>query len=182
MDWPTALLRDLLDLSASVDGEAELGPRLAELATTLRAAVSSYCGLDLTVHDGVHPVTLTSFLPAADGDEIATSLRLPLVTVSSDVDSQSRVIFYATTPGAFVDLAADLGHVLRVAIVLDADLPPQTSVSRLAGLHEMSTINRAVGMLIEQGHHPDDAHSVLRRHAAAAGVDTHIYAAQLLRR
>lgn len=122
-----------------------------------------------------------------------------------------------------MDLAADLGHALRVStlmpedrsahpgvgddrgsdrpgvgplhqdghrggdgtdelIVLDADLPPQTSESRLSGMQEMSTINRAVGMLIDQGHHPDDAHSVLRRHAAAAGVDTHVYAAQLLRR
>lgn len=204
MDVPTALLRDLLDLGvAGVEGDAELGPRLTALVTALRAAVSSYCGLDLTVHDVIHPVSLTSFPPTADGEEIATSLRLALVALSSGFDSQSRVIFYATVPGAFVDLAADLGHALRLPtllpgdrtahpggggngtaglIVLDADLPPPASVSRLSGLHEMSTINRAVGMLIDQGHHPDDAHTLLRQHAAAAGVDTHIYAARLLRR
>lgn len=155
---------------------------MTALVVALRAAVSSYCGLDLTVHDVAHPVSLTSFLPAADDEEIATSLRLPLASVSSRFDSRSRVILYATTPGAFVDLAADLRHVLRAPTVLDADLPPRTVVSGLTGLSEMSTINRAVGMLIEQGHHPDVAHATLVRDAGAAGVDTHIYAARLLRR
>jgi hypothetical protein len=158
------------------------------------------------------------FLPLTDG-EIATSLRLPLRTLSPTFDSRSRMIFYAATLGAFVDLAADLGHALHApalsadspdraegpgggrppsdgqhdepehgeladerAIVLDADLPPHTLVARLTGLDEISAINRAVGMLIEQGHHPDEAHATLRRHAVAAGVAPHIYAAQLLQR
>jgi len=46
----------------------------------------------------------------------------------------------------------------------------------------MSTINRAVGMLIGQSHPPDLAHAALAGHAAAAGVAPHIYAAMLLRR
>ena len=56
-------------------------------------------------------------------------------------------------------------------IVLDADLPPATLVSRLTGLADASTINRAVGMLIDQGHHPDEAHATLHRHAVTAGVE-----------
>ena len=212
MDFPTALLRDLLDLSASVDDD--LGGRLTALVTALRDAVPSYRGLHLTVDDHGQPVSLTSFLSTADGD-VATSLRLPFNALSPEFHPQSRVIFYATTPGAFVDLAADLGHALHAptmlgklspdpaddpaglgqhddghhghrggdgVIVLDADLPPQTLVSQLTGAHEASTINRAVGMLIDQGHHPDDAHATLRRHASAAGVDMHIYAARFLRR
>jgi hypothetical protein len=68
------------------------------------------------------------------------------------------------------------------AILLDADLPPPTPTSGLIGLHELSTVNRAVGTLIEQGHQPDPAHASIRRHAAAGGLEPHIYAAQLLRR
>ena len=67
-------------------------------------------------------------------------------------------------------------------IVLDADLPAPSATSGLIGLDELSTINRAVGILIEQGHHPNQAHAALRRQAAEAGVESHIYAARLLRR
>lgn len=219
MDLPTALLRDLLDLSASVDGRGDLGARLTALVAALRAAVPSYRGLYLTVHDNGQPVSLTSFQPTVDGD-ITTSMRLPFTALAPAFDSKSRVIFYAAAPGAFVDLAADLGYALQAptiqsvaspdltedsetvvrhvdgrrsdgqqidgegvgVIALDADLPPHTLVSQWTGLHEVSTINQAVGMLIDRGHDPDDAHAALRRHAAAAGVDTHTYAARLLRR
>ena len=212
MDFPTALLRDLLELSASIDdaGDGDLDARLTALVTAVRAAVPSYQGLSLTVHDNGHPVNLTSFPPTAADQAITTSMRLPFTALSPQLDSRSRVIFYAATPGAFVDLAADLGHALGAptilstpspaltidpeddghqgdgerarVIVLDADLPPPTVVSQLTGLHEMATINQAIGVLIDRGHHPDDAHAVLHRHAAAAGLDTHIYAARLLRR
>jgi hypothetical protein len=42
-------------------------------------------------------------------------------------------------------------------------------------------LNRAIGMLVDQGHDIEQAHNVLRRDAAAAGVETHIYAARILR-
>jgi hypothetical protein len=46
VDFPTALLRDLLHLSSSVElDEDELGARLAALVTALRAAVASYRGM-----------------------------------------------------------------------------------------------------------------------------------------
>jgi hypothetical protein len=47
--------------------------------------------------------------------------------------------------------------------VLDADLPPPTTMSGLIGLDELSTVNRAVGILVDQGHHPNQAHATLRR-------------------
>jgi hypothetical protein len=67
-------------------------------------------------------------------------------------------------------------------IVLDADLPPPATISGLVGLDQLTMINRAVGILIDQGQHPNHAHAALLDHAAAAGVDPHIYAARLLRR
>ena len=65
--------------------------------------------------------------------------------------------------------------------MLDADLPPLTTESGLVGLQERSVMDRAVGVMIDQGHDPDLAHATLRRQAAVAGVEPHIYAARLLR-
>jgi hypothetical protein len=47
---------------------------------------------------------------------------------------------------------------------------------------ELSTVNRAIGFLIGQGHIPSDAHEILCRGAAGAGVEVHVFAAGLLRR
>jgi hypothetical protein len=164
VDFPTALLRDLLHLSSSVElDEDKLGVRVAALVTALRAAVPSYRGMYLTVVEGDEPVSLSAFHPTEDG-AITTSLRLPFAALAAGFHVGNRVVFYAASPGAFVDLAADLGHALHApiifdglrprltespegdgqhddghrdgheSIVLDADLPPATLVSRLTGL------------------------------------------------
>jgi hypothetical protein len=148
----------------------------------------------------------------AEGHDIpvGTSLRLPLALVSPVVDPESRVVFFALTRGAFTDLAADLSYALggipvdqassaadgdghrdhdgsrldghRRSIELDVDLPPLSRTSGLSGLAELTIVNRAIGILVVQGHDIDQAHQVLRRQAAAAGVERHIYAARILRR
>ena len=138
-------------------------------------------------------------------DAVRTSLRLPLGLLSGGVQEGSQIVVYAGTAGSLVDLGADLAYALdparlgpprapvddsvsrdvtapRPAVVLDLDLPPSTRTSGLSGLTELSTINRAIGMMIETGHHPDDAHATLRRHAAAVGLDPHDWAVRLLSR
>ena len=60
------------------------------------------------------------------------------------------------------------------------DLPPVSRESGLFGLAEYSTINRAVGILIADGHAPTDGHLELRRRAASAGLEPHSYARKLL--
>ena len=224
MDLPTVLLRDLLQLSSylELDDDALSGP-LISLVEGLQAAVPSYRALHLTIVDTGQPVSLTAFLPLHDGDSINTSLRVGFPALGPGFDGESCVVFYAATPGAFVDLAADLGYALETPIamaripagftgstngagrhspdqcdgdrkhdlacrdgdrliVLDADLPPPTMMSGLVGLDELTMINRAVGILIDRGHHPNLAHATLIGHATAAGVEPRIYAAQLLRR
>ena len=254
MEFPTVLLHDLLQLSSSVEfDDNALGACLASLVEDLQAAIPSYRGLHLTIVDDGHPISLTSFLPLQDRDLISTSLRVPFAALGPGFDDGSGVVFYAATPGALVDLAADFGYALDTPVVtadsrarsadntdgdgdgnlvqaddghgphptnsdrqhshhhrdgdgryvdvqrdgdrrhapsrsdkdrltvLDADLPPPTTRSGLAGLEERSMIDRAIGVIIEQGHHPDSARATLRRHAEAAGVEAHIYAARLLR-
>jgi hypothetical protein len=205
VDLSTGLISQLQELTASIgDDDHAVDGLLAALMVDLEMAVPSYCGLQLTITQDGFPVVLTAF--GEREDIVATSLRLPLPLLESALGVHGRVVFYARTPGAFVDLAADLGYALgdpgrmdgessdghgrdflrqingdRSSIELDADLPPPTRVSGLSGLADLSTINQAVGVLIANGHHPDDAHETLRRQAAAAGLGPHAWAIRLLR-
>lgn len=204
MDMSTGLVKQLQELTISIGADDHaVGTSLTALVVDLKAAVPSYCGLQLTITQNGFPVVLTSFAEL-NGSVAATSLRLQLRLLDPALEAASRVVFYARTPGTFVDLAADLAYALgdadrerkgnhrvnrfeqvnghRPGIELDADLPPTTRVSGLSGLADLSTINRAVGVLIANGHHPDDAHETLREEAAAAGLEPHAWAMWLLRR
>ena len=161
------------------------------LIRELASSVLSYRGLQVTISSNGFPLVLTAFADRRDG-QVATSLRVPLALLGLGFAAASRIVFYAGTPGAFVDLAADLAFALRgantseraedsaPAILLDEDPPPRTRVFSLSGLTELSTIDRAVGVMIVKGHHPDHAHETLRRDAARARLEPHIWAAQLL--
>jgi hypothetical protein len=209
VDLPAALLAHLRDLTASIgQDDQELDDTIAALNTALRSTAASYCGFRLTIVvnrvNNQWPVTLTAF---SDGKDVpvGTSLRLPLALVSEAVDPESHVVFFAGTPGAFTDLAADLSYALggipveqqssaassadgastrldgpRRAIELDNDLPLFAPVSGLTGLADLTVLNRAIGMLVDRGHDLVQAHQVLRRDAAAARVAPHIYAARML--
>ena len=186
MDLPAALLAHLHDLTVSVgEDDQDLGDTLLALTTALHSTATSYCGFQLTIVEHDSPVTLTTF---SDGHDVplGTSLRLPLGLVSSTVDGESRVVFYAGVPGAFTDLAADLSHALggvpvdqrssaadsadpgepgvdghRKVIMLDADLSPLSRASGLTGIAELTVLNRAIGMLVDQGHDIEQAHQAI---------------------
>jgi hypothetical protein len=105
----------------------------------------------------------------------------------------SAVTFYAAAPGAFADLAdaARLAWGLDGQVHLDQHLPAQ----HLDGdrpdppaddLHRFTVVNQAVGVLIAQGHPPDQAREHLRRiagrwhiteSAAAAGIVQTLFSA-----
>ncbi len=182
MDLPTVLARHLRDLVDGLEtGEDSLGPALSALVQDLDTAVSSYLGLRLTLVLDGWPVTLTAF-PPLDGVRPVTSLRLGLGALGPGFDPASQVVFYAGTPGTFVDLAADLAHVHgpRSSVVLDLDLPPLSVVSGLTGVSEFTAINRALGVLLERGQDLHQARATLHHRAGAAGMDLPGYAARLL--
>jgi len=214
VDLPAALLAHLKDLTASVgQDDQDLDDTLTALTAALKSTAATYSGLRLTIVENQWPITLTAFTDGHDANghdvPVGTSLRLPLALVSPAVDHGSRVVFFAVTPGAFIDLAADLSYVLggipvsqasppadgddhrdhggagldghRRAIELDLDLPLPSRVSGLTGLAELTVLNRAIGMLVAQGNDIEQAHQLLRRDAAAAGVEPHVYAARILR-
>jgi hypothetical protein len=207
VDLPAALLAHLQDLTASIgQDDQDLDDSLAALTAALRSTANSYSGFQLTIVESQWSVTLTAFSDSHDLP-VRTSLRLPLGLVSRRVDGESRVVFFAGTPGAFTDLAADLSYTLggipvdqaspavngvdqrgprvdgqRRAIELDTDLPLLSRKSGLTGLAELTVLNRAIGILVDQGHDTEQAHELLRRDAAAAGVEPQVYAARILRR
>jgi AmiR/NasT family two-component response regulator len=85
----------------------------------------------------------------------------------------SQITFYASVPGTFVDLAADLAYALgNESLRLDGDIP-SALVSNLTGVRRLSTINEAVGVLIGHGHSPDGAQRELRDMADTVRISIH---------
>ena len=172
MDTPTLLsnhIHNLFSDLAVFDGVAEqpveLDNALTALTEAVKSAAPSYRGLALTLIIDKQPVSVTSAEPGNTSD-IATSLRLSLAWVPS-LSADSRITFYASTPGTFVDLAADLAFALHShSIRLDEDIPAAL-VSDLTGVGKLSAINKALGVLVGHGHTLDSAQRELRHMADA---------------
>ena len=125
MDISTTLIDEINDLLTGIEVDPQ---RLLELLRALRRdfrlAVRSYIGLQLTAFAGSHPVQLTSMEALADFEAITTSMQLSLQGVGRS--SPSTVVAFATAPGAFVDLAANISfaHQLRGGeLLLDRHIP-----------------------------------------------------------
>jgi hypothetical protein len=166
VDTSTLLIDDIHNLFSDLavpDGVAEqpveLEKSLTALTEAAKSAAPSYRGLALTLFIDEQPVSVTSAEPGHTSD-IATSLRLSLAWVPS-LSAGGWITFYASTPGAFVDLAADLAFALDSDIRLDEDIPPAL-LSGLTGVAELSAINVAVGILINHGYAPEGALRQLR--------------------
>ena len=166
MDKSTLLIDDIHNLFSDLavpDGFAEqpveLEKSLTALTEAVKSAAPSYRGLALTLIIDKQPVSVTSAEPGNTSD-IATSLRLSLAWVPS-LSADSQITFYASVPGTFVDLAADLAFALDSDIRLDEDIP-SVLVSDLTGVGRLSSVNKAVGVLVGHGHTPDSARRELR--------------------
>lgn len=125
-------------------------------------------------------VTFSSMTTDTVGAVIASSLQIPLGALSAHLDGQ--VVFYAATPGALVDLAADLRHALHLSdtqVHLDEHLG-LTGVSEVTGARELSTINRAIGFLMDRGHTPETAQQHVTHQAATTNSTLHQAAQNLL--
>lgn len=180
----TALAENIRELSASLDQtSSQVEESLASLRRDLKLAVRSSVGLALTVvMDPDQQITLTSVDHFTDPSDITTSLRLPMHWAA--MEPGARIIFYAESPGAFVDLAADLSYSLRLApgtIVLDEDTAAPVSASGLVGATESSIVNQAIGVLIARGYTPRTAGTHLLHQAGELRCDVHHAATHVLK-
>ena len=186
------MLHHLHRLALDIGGDHDLQVRddVARLTALLEQVVSGYVGVVITIVHTGHPIVLTVL--HQNGSPAVTSVGVRLTAVSTAFDGDSRAVVYSGTPGSLVDLAADLTYALTAPgdtdattgagtpVELDADLPFTATESTFTGLDELATIHRAVGYLIDRGHHPDTAADTLQGHASAAGLTTHAFAIQLL--
>jgi hypothetical protein len=176
-----ALQADLQLLSALSGLDDDIESMLRVMVCDLKAAVPSAIGLSLTVHMSGQDVTLTS-LQADDGSTVGASILVPL-DGSATPSKGTCIVFYAATPGAFVDLSADLGWATGLSaqlVLLDQHLLPPVDGSALTGLREFSTVNQAVGMLVELGDSPESARMALNRRAECRGTTVNAAAAEVL--
>lgn len=134
MDLSAALAGDLAVLTEAIDDpDLDLQALLDALTSDLRRAVASYLGMRMTI---VIEDRQVSFTAGAFNTSTATvtSLLLPLATVATS-EARSTLVFYASVPGAFVDLAAHLSVALGIdpsTLILDDEVHPlaQGSIAR----------------------------------------------------
>jgi hypothetical protein len=178
-----ALVADLALLSEALDEpEADVVESLRSLVADVRSSVGSYLGLTLTVTGSEPPLTITALEDDADPADVAASIRVPLDVGGADI--QISLVLYATTPGAFVDLAADLSWLTGRDLgdfALDRHVIGPDKLDGADGLGAASVINQAIGVLIGRGHTPSQARRELNSRATAAGTERHIAAAEILR-
>ena len=178
MKLTPALVADLTSLTAALDDpDVDLQCSLDRLGRTLGTAISSFLGLSMTVRVDDHPITVTTTSRTAAPATVAGS---PVVGASISLPLPERaatVVFYAGSPGAFVDLAADVTHAWTLppgAVVIDAQLTPDPdcdSRTEVGGLAEFDVVHQAVGVLVGRGHLPAAAHHELDQQARTTGVD-----------
>jgi hypothetical protein len=169
VEFSTALAAQLAALGSSA---VQLPDAVEELHGLLLAVGPSALGLSITVHISDVDLTLTT---VPEGVQPQTSLRVPL-SMWAGFETGSEIVFYASTSGSLVDLAAELGWALELNItwtnqildhvlVVDQHLTP---VPGLSGLDDLSAVNQAVGVLLSRGRSHDVAVEDLRRAATLA--------------
>lgn len=186
MSTSRRLAETLSLLSRSVgQPDGDLFGTLDALTQAAGAAVPSFLGFRVTVGIFSPPLEFTWGPTLAPGPGVpipaGTSLlfRLPLGRGSQP---GVNIVLYATRPGAFVDLAADLRWLTRDDGGLVLDRHHVGAVTAVYTDHVMaaSTIDQAVGALIEGGLTPHEADAALDASAAGEAPDRLAAAHQVL--
>jgi hypothetical protein len=163
VDISPTLAAQLSALKQSIGEPGDLEDAVLALAHHVRAAVASYLGMTISVAAHGYGVNFTIHEDALSTRAVAASIRIPLDDESGG--DTSSLVLYAATPGAFVDLAADLSYAMGNSsdpFALDSDLTAPSAGSGISGLEAHSRINQAIGILIDEGFTADSARDELR--------------------
>jgi hypothetical protein len=179
-----ALAAELDILTAALDEPgADIAHSLRQLTLEAEAAVTTYLGLSVMVSFSDPPFTFSTLAAGVVAGDIGSSLQLTLPGVG---DGRHRLTLalnlYAGTPGAFVDLAADLAWLTARPLsdfALDQHLTVPTQSDTGTQLRAASVINQAIGVLIGRGYTPQQAGWQLDTQAGNAATDRYA-AAQLI--
>jgi hypothetical protein len=179
-----ALAADLGILTAALDEPgADVLDSLHRLGPGPHAAVPSYLGLSVIV-DGSDPPFTFTILEDGAADGVRTSLLLTLSGVGDGWAAPLvALIFYAGTPGTFVDLAADLAWLTGRPpsdFALDQHLSIPAGSDAATSLRAASVIDQAIGVLIGRGYTVRQAHARLDTQADGTGTDRNTTAQSIL--
>jgi hypothetical protein len=166
-----ALLTQALDLP-----DTNVADTLTRLTADAQAAVDSYLGLSVAITASQSRFGFTVLDEGVRPEHIRTSLLIPLTPAADENTATASValILYAGTPGAFVDLAADLAWITGRAsadFLLDEHRALASHNADPATLTAKSIINQAIGVLIGRGATPEEAERDLHERAVKAGID-----------
>jgi len=119
--------------------------------------------------------TVTLVVDGGTAGDIGTSIRLawPNPGDSHDVAAVA-LILYARSPGAFVDLAADVARLTGRPLTdfpLDEHLAAAAEPDTATPLAAESMINQAIGVLIGRDYTAQQAHGALDARSALGGTD-----------
>ncbi|MCW2529036.1 MAG: hypothetical protein JWM76_3896 [Pseudonocardiales bacterium] len=162
--------------------EIDLAALFQSLGNSAAVAVDSYLGLSVTVVTENQPVTISRLNEAASSADAGTSITIPLQTLGVP-ERGSVMVFYAATPGAFVDFAADVQLALGLepgVIILDIDLTLPNLAGEATGLADFSNFHQAVGVLLEQGNTAAEAVAELHRLAGVGRSSSAVAAGRML--
>jgi hypothetical protein len=197
VDVPPTLLEQLQALSRSPHpgawpagtahpADGELTVALCRLSREVLVAVPSCMAVAITLSRlGVHVVVTGPAGGSARVDratQVLASLALPLRAAFGSV-----LVLQASAHGAFALLAGDLAALRGSGLpqpVLDEHLSPLAASpdsALAASFADLRLLDRALGVLIEQGWPPEVGEEELRRRAAAEGVTVAAVADRLLR-
>jgi hypothetical protein len=185
MKVSVALSADLGILTAALyEAGADVLHSLRHLEAAAQAAVPTYLGLSVIV-DGSDPPFTFSTIEDGAADNVRTSLRLTLPAGVGDGRAAPLValLFYAATPGTFVDLAADLAWLTGrppSEFALDQHVSVPAGSDAATHLRTTSVVNQAIGVLIGRGYTPRQAHSKLDTQADGARTDRYTAAQFIL--
>jgi hypothetical protein len=181
---PPALAVDLALLTGALDVDGvDIESTLALLTSDVAAAVSSYVGLSVRVGPPGSQAELTTLAAGADAARIVTSLRIPVPDAPGTPGPSVLIVLYASSPGAFVDMAADLAWLTTrelVEIGLDLDVGEGIHAHSATSLRSRSTVDQAIGVLVGRGSTPGQASAELDSLASDAGGDRLAAAVEIL--
>jgi hypothetical protein len=171
-----ALAADLRLLTAALDEPGtDIAATLHQLAADTAAGVPSYLGLSVMVSRSDPLFTSTYLNDGVVAGDVRTSLQLRLPGIGDRRSPPTvAIIFYAGTPGAFVDLSADLAWLTARPLadfILDQHLTIPAGSLTGGQLRATSAINQAIGVLIGRGYTPQQADSELDTQAGHARAD-----------
>jgi hypothetical protein len=178
-----AVAADLAALTDALDEpDADLAILIQRLCDSCALSVGSYLGLCITLIINDLPTSFSVLEDFLDPAEVLTSVMFPLDALGGYAPG-SAVILYAGSPGAFVDLAADLSYALGArpdAVQLDQHLSPPDPAVGDTGLAAMSQHNQALGILLDRGLDLDEGVTELQRRARLDANSMQTAAQQLL--